>query len=64
MGKVVNQVKLAIPSQSEPHFGGKDRKTCKMNKIGQLESIYATFLEKFTIVGLFELLWCETIQKS
>ena len=29
MGKVVNQVKLAIMSQSEPHFGGKDGKTCK-----------------------------------
>ena len=29
MGKVVNQVKLTIPSQSQPHFGGKDRKICK-----------------------------------
>ena len=29
MGKVVNQVKLTILSQSQPHFGGKDRKICK-----------------------------------
>ena len=36
MGKVVNQVKLVIPGQSEPHFGGRDGKTCKMTKIGHL----------------------------
>ena len=29
MGKVVNQVKLTIPSQSQPHFGGKHRKYAK-----------------------------------
>ena len=28
-GNVVNQVKLTIPSQSQPHFGGKDRQICK-----------------------------------
>ena len=28
MGKVVSQVKLNIPSQSQPHFGGKHRKIC------------------------------------
>ena len=39
MAKVVNRVKLAIPSQSEPHFWGKDRKTCKITKIGCLEPI-------------------------
>ena len=39
MGKVVNQVKLAIQSQSEPHFGGKDGKTCKMTKIGHFQPI-------------------------
>ena len=39
MGKVVNWVKLAIPSQSEPHFGGKDGKTCLMTKIGHFEPI-------------------------
>ena len=38
-GKVVNQVKLAIPSQSEPDFRAKDEKTCKMTKIGHLEPI-------------------------
>ena len=51
MGKVVNEVKLAIPSQSEPDFGGKDGKTCKMTKIGYFEPIQATFLTKFAIVG-------------
>ena len=39
MGTVVNWVKLAIPSQSEPHFRGKDRKTCKMTKIDHFEPI-------------------------
>ena len=39
MGKVVNGVKLAILSESEPHFGEKDGKTCKMIKIGQFEPI-------------------------
>ena len=39
MGKVVNRVKLAIVSQSEPHFGRKDGKTCKMTKIGHFEPI-------------------------
>ena len=61
MGKVVNQVKLAIPNQSEPQFEGKDGKTCKMTKIGHFEPIKATFWAKFIIVGKFELLWCETI---
>ena len=65
MGKVVNRVKLTIPSQYEPHFGGKDGKTCKMTKIGCFEPIEATFFffEKFAIVGHFEPLRCETIQK-
>ena len=43
MGKVVNQVKLTIPSQSQPHFGvkleGKDRKSCKMTTFGHYDSI-------------------------
>ena len=54
MGKIVNQVKLAIVSQSEPHFEGKDGKTCKMTKIGHLEPIIFTFMAKFAIVGHFE----------
>ena len=29
MGKVVNQVKLTIPSQSQPHFGEKIEKYAK-----------------------------------
>ena len=28
--RVVNQVKLTITSQFQPHFGGKDGETCKM----------------------------------
>ena len=39
MGKVVNRVKLTIPSQSQPHFGGKDRKTCKMTRCGCFDPI-------------------------
>ena len=39
MGKVVNWKKLAILSQSEHHFGGKDGKTCKMTKVGHFEPI-------------------------
>ena len=58
MGKVVNQVKLTIPSQSQPHFGGKDRKICKN---GHFDPIEATFLAKFAIVGHFQQHWCETI---
>ena len=64
MGKVVSQVKLAILSQSEPYFGGKDGKSCKMTKIGHFEPILATCLAKFNIVAHFEPLQCETIQKS
>ena len=64
MGKVVNLVKLAIPSKSEPHFGEKDGKTCKMTKAGHFEPIEATFLAKFAIVGHFEPLQCEMIPKS
>ena len=64
MGKVVNRVKLAIPSQSEPPFGGKDGKTCKMTKIGHYEPIKATFRVKFTIVDHFEPLQSEAIWKS
>ena len=39
MGKVVNWVKLTILSQSQPHFGGKDRKSCKMIKFGHFDPI-------------------------
>ena len=39
MGKAVNWVKLAILSQSQPRFGGKVRKTCKMTKIGRFDPI-------------------------
>ena len=39
MGKVVNQVILAVPSEFEPHFGEKDGKSCKMTKIGHFEPI-------------------------
>ena len=30
---------LAIQGKSEPDFGGKDEKTCKMTKIGYFEPI-------------------------
>ena len=64
MGKVVNWVKLTIPSQSQLHFGGKDRKSCKITKFGCFDPIESTFLAKFAIVGDFEPYWCEMIQKS
>ena len=64
MGKVVNHVKLTIPSQSQLHFGGKDRKSCKITKFGCFDPIKSTFLAKFAIVGDFEPYWCEMIQKS
>ena len=35
----VNQVKLTITSQFQPHFGGKDRKSCKMTKFGHFDPI-------------------------
>ena len=59
--RVVNQVKLTITSQFQPHFGEKDGETCKMTKFGHFGSIQATFLAKFAIVGDFEPHWCETI---
>ena len=63
--RVVNQVKLTIMSQFQPHFGEKDGETCKMTKFGHfVGSIQATFLAKFAIVGDFEPHWCETIWKS
>ena len=37
--RVVNQVKLTIMSQFQPHFGGKDGETCKMTKFGHFEPI-------------------------
>ena len=33
IGKVVNRAKLAIPSQSEPHFRGKDAKNMQNDQI-------------------------------
>ena len=54
MGKVVNQVKLTIPSQSQPHFGGKHRKTYQIDH-------FDSFLAKFAIVGHFQPDWCEMI---
>ena len=51
MGKVVNWVKLAIPSQCEPHFGRKDGKACKLTKIGCFEHIKATFFGKIGHCG-------------
>ena len=40
MGKVVNQVKLTIPSQSQPHFGGKHRKICKNAVLTQSKPLF------------------------
>ena len=37
--RVVNHVKLAIMSKFQPHFGGKDRETCKMTKFGHFDAI-------------------------
>ena len=37
--RVVNQVKLTITSQFQPHFGGKDGETCKMTKCGHFDPI-------------------------
>ena len=51
MEKVVNWVKLTIPSQSQPHFGGNDRKSCKITKFGHFDPIKATFLAKFSHCG-------------
>ena len=45
---------LAIQGKSEPDFGGKDGKTCKMTKIAHFEPIQATLVAKFAIVGHFE----------
>ena len=59
--RVVNQVKLTITSQSQPHFGGKDRKSCKITKFGHFDPIKATFLTKLAIVGDFEPHWSEMI---
>ena len=61
MGKVVIWVKLAILSQSEPHFGKKMEKHAKSPKLAIWSQSKPLFLAKFTIVGHFEPLWCETI---
>ena len=53
IGKVVNQVKLAILSQSELLFGGKPGKSWKLTKIGHFKPIWATLVSKLAIVGHF-----------
>ena len=63
IGKVVNWVKLAIPSQYELLFGGKPGKSWKLTKIGHFEPIRATLVAKLAIVGHFEPLQLEMIQK-
>ena len=40
MGKVVNQVKLTILSQSQPHFGGKIEKYAKMAILTQSKPLF------------------------
>ena len=62
MGKIVNRVKLTIPSQSQPHFGEKDRKTSTMmlpgsrclevNEGSQLPSELVTDVEAQDTSGL------------
>ena len=59
----MNPAKLAIPSQSELLFGGKDGKICISTKIGHFKSIQATSVAELAIVGHFELLRWEMIQK-
>ena len=49
MGKVVNQVKLTIQSQSQPHFGGKDRKICKMAILTQSKPLFWPNLQLWAI---------------
>ena len=61
IGKVANQVKLTILTQSELHFGGKDGKSWKSTKIGHFKSIQTTSVTELAIVGHFELLWLERI---
>ena len=40
MGKVVNQVKLTILSQSQPHFGEKIEKYAKMAVLTQSKPLF------------------------
>ena len=61
IGKVVNHVKLAIPSQSVPIFMGKDGKSWKLAKIGHFKPIQATSVAKLAIVDHFGPLQLEMI---
>ena len=49
MGKVVNQVKLTIPSQSQPHFGEKIEKYAKMAVLTQSKPLFQPNLPLWVI---------------
>ena len=59
MGKVVNQVKLTIPSHLSIILGEKIEKYAKMAVLTQSKS----FFGQIAIVGHFQPHWCETIEK-
>ena len=65
MGKVVNRVKLAILSQSEPHFGGKDGKTCKPKLVicSQSKPLLWQNLPLRVILGCFGVKQFEKVEK-
>ena len=49
MGKVVNQVKLTIPSQSQPHFGEKIEKYAKMAILTKCKLLFWQNLQLWVI---------------
>ena len=56
---------LAIQGKSEPDFGRKDGKTCKMTKIAHFELNPSHFGGKICHCGSFWVnLWCEMVLKS
>ena len=66
MGKVVNRVKLAILSQSEPHFGEKMRKAAKWPKLVVLSQSKPPFwqnLPLWVILSCFGVKGFEKVEK-
>ena len=63
MGKVVNQVKLTIPSQSQPHFGEKIEKCAKMAVLTQSKPLFGPNLQLWVIFSSIYVKWFEKVGK-
>ena len=63
MGKVVNGVKLAIPSKSDPHFGEKLAKWPKLAILSQSKPLFWLHLPLWVILSWFSVKWILKVEQ-